>query len=79
MRTLSHEETRAFYDWFGARKDTQRLYEDPAVADLIVHWEFAQASSVYEFGCGTGRLAERLLAGYLPPDCLTSQSISAGR
>jgi ubiquinone/menaquinone biosynthesis C-methylase UbiE len=69
MRTLSHEEARAFYDWFGAKQDSQRFYEDPAVADLIIHAEFDQARSVYEFGCGTGRLAERLLSGYLPPDC----------
>ena len=69
MRTLSHVEARAFYDWFGAKQDSQRFYEDQAVADLIIHADFDQARAVYEFGCGTGRLAKRLLSSYLPPDC----------
>lgn len=69
MRTLSHEEAKAFYDWFGAKQDSQRFYEDPAVADLMAHVDFDQAHFVFEFGCGTGRLAERLLSGHLPSDC----------
>ncbi len=69
MQTLSHDEAKAFYDWFGAKQDSQRFYEDPAVADVIAHAEFDEARSVFEFACGTGRLAERLLSNYLPSDC----------
>jgi ubiquinone/menaquinone biosynthesis C-methylase UbiE len=67
MRTLSHEEAKAFYDRFGARQDSQAFYEDRAVQDLIQHSTFAHAASVLEFGCGTGRLAFRLLSQELPP------------
>lgn len=67
-RTLSRPEARAFYDAFGAKQDRQAFYEDPAIADLIAHADFEHARAVLEFGCGTGRLAERLLADHLPPD-----------
>ncbi|MGE5248130.1 MAG: class I SAM-dependent methyltransferase, partial [Verrucomicrobiota bacterium] len=65
--TLSHEEARAFYDRFGAKQDWQRFYEDRAIADLIAHASFGKAGAVLEFGSGTGRLAETLLARHLPP------------
>lgn len=65
-RTLSHAEARAFYDRFGSRQDRQAFYEDRAVADLLTHGDFGAARAVLEFGCGTGRLAARLLAGPLP-------------
>jgi len=65
---LSHDEARAFYDRFGAKQDLQRVYEDPAIAKLLAHAGFRQASSVVELGCGTGRLAERILREWLPPD-----------
>lgn len=64
--TLTHEEARAFYDRFGAKQDWQRVYEDRAVLDLIQHGALKDARFVLEFGCGTGRLAERLLRDYLP-------------
>jgi len=69
MQTLSHEEAKAFYDRFGAKQDSQSFYEDPALADLVAHADFERARSVFEFGCGTGRLADRLLSDHLPPDC----------
>lgn len=69
MRTLWHDEAKAFYDWFGLRQDSQRFYEGPAVADLITHADFHEARSMFEFGCGTGRLTERLLSDYLPSGC----------
>jgi len=61
-------EAKAFYDWFGARQDSQRFYEDAAVDDLVAHGDFERAHSVLEFGCGTGRFANRLLSGHLPAD-----------
>lgn len=66
--TLSHAEARAVYDRLGAWLNSQAFYEDPVLAEMIAHGDFAQARSVFEFGCGTGRLAARLLANYLPPE-----------
>jgi ubiquinone/menaquinone biosynthesis C-methylase UbiE len=65
-RVLSAQEARGFYDSFGAKQDWQRFYEDPAIDVLVGHGDFESAKSVVEFGCGTGRLAERLLRGPLP-------------
>jgi hypothetical protein len=35
---------------------------------LIAHVGFGEAHAVFEFGCGTARFAEELLADHLPPD-----------
>ncbi len=59
---------RRFYDRMGRWQDTQRFYEDAATARLTQAARFAQASSVFELGCGTGRFAAGLLAGELPAD-----------
>ena len=55
--TLSHEEAQRFYDRFGAKQDWQRFYEDRAISELVAHGALADAQSVVEFGCGTGRIA----------------------
>ena len=68
-RTLTLDEARAFYDAFGARQDGQAFYEDPATHALAAQLELAGARAVFELGCGTGRLAERLLDGPLVPAC----------
>jgi len=68
MRTLSRPEARRVYDRIGAWQDTQAFYEDRAVAILLEHGEFASAHRVFEFGCGTGRFAARLLSDFLPED-----------
>jgi ubiquinone/menaquinone biosynthesis C-methylase UbiE len=67
--TLSPAAARALYDRIGRWQDTQRLYEDRATDDLIVHADFRNAGAVLEFGSGTGRLAERLLRDQLPATC----------
>ena len=64
--TLSASEARTFYDKFGEKQDTQGFYENPALEDLIVHAGFQHAQKVFEFGCGTGKFAERLLQDHLP-------------
>ena len=64
--TLTASEARAFYDRFGKKQDSQGFYEDPALADLIAHAGFQVSRKIFEFGCGTGKFAERLLAEYLP-------------
>lgn len=64
--TLSHTAARALYDRIGRWQDTQRFYEDHAIGDLIAHSDLGHARSVFEFGSGTGRIAERLLREQLP-------------
>lgn len=66
-RTLTRAEARAFYDRFGARQDSQGFYEDSALDILVQRGDFENAAAVFELGCGTGRLAARLLVAYLPP------------
>lgn len=65
---LSRSEARRFYDRFGSRQDRQAFYEDKALAELVLHAELESARSVFELGCGTGRLAERMLRDQLPAD-----------
>ena len=65
--TLSHEEARRVYTRIGALQDTQAFYEDRATKELVAHLDLSAAQSVFEFGCGTGRFAERILSGQLPP------------
>ncbi len=64
--TLSHTAARALYDRIGRWQDTQRFYEDRATAELFEHADLRHARSVFEFGSGTGRIAERLLRDHLP-------------
>ncbi|MEJ2101553.1 MAG: class I SAM-dependent methyltransferase [Desulfobacterales bacterium] len=64
---LTQSQARTFYDRFGKKQDTQAFYEDAALDDLIAHAAFEQAEKVFEFGCGTGRFASRLLAKHLSP------------
>ncbi|MGD8402423.1 MAG: class I SAM-dependent methyltransferase [Anaerolineales bacterium] len=70
MRTLTLEEAKAYYDSFGAKQDSQTFYEGPAIKELIANSHFDQASSVFEFGCGTGRFAQELLREHLPQDAI---------
>jgi len=64
---LTPSQLRKLYDNWGTRQDTQAFYEDAALDDLVAHAAFGQAASLFEFGCGTGRFASRLLAKHLPP------------
>lgn len=64
-RFLKPAAARRFYDWVGKFEDTQAFYEDPALDALIAESGGESAASVLEFGCGTGRLAERLLVSTL--------------
>lgn len=57
---------RRIYDRIGSSLDSQAFYEDRALGELVEALEAAQARRVVELGCGTGRLAERLLADVLP-------------
>lgn len=64
---LTASEAQAYYDKFGKKQDSQGFYEEPALNDLIAHAGFPEAQKVFEFGCGTGKFADRLLSGELSP------------
>ncbi len=66
MPMLNETQARAFYDRLGKKQDTQAFYEDKAVDALLANADFEDACIVYEFGCGTGRIADRILRDYLP-------------
>jgi len=63
---LTHEQATCFYNRLGAKQDWQAFFETPATRDLIAHAAFESAQAVFEFGCGTGAFAERVLAHHLP-------------
>jgi len=63
---LSRTDTQKFYDRFGKKQDSQAFYEDAGLRELVDHGDFDKAQSVFEFGCGTGRFATRLLTDFLP-------------
>ena len=65
-RVLTPSGAQAYYDRFGKKQDSQGFYEDPALDDLIAHAGFQDARNVFEFGCGTGKFAARLLEHHLP-------------
>jgi len=64
--TLTAPEAERYYNRFGKKQDSQGFYENPALNDVIDHSNFQDAENVFEFGCGTGKFAARLLIDYLP-------------
>jgi ubiquinone/menaquinone biosynthesis C-methylase UbiE len=65
---LTPRQAKRFYDRLGRAQDLQAFYEDRAARQLIAAAAFPTAQAVFELGCGTGRLAENLLAHHLPSD-----------
>jgi ubiquinone/menaquinone biosynthesis C-methylase UbiE len=65
---LTPRQAKRFYDRLGRAQDLQAFYEDRAARQLIAAAAFPAARAVFELGCGTGRLAEKLLAHHLPSD-----------
>lgn len=62
---LRAAQARVVYDRIGRVQDWQ-FYEDRAVARLIADCAPHTAHAIFEFGCGTGRLAAKMLK-LLPP------------
>lgn len=60
-RGLTQTETEKFYDALGANQDGAGYYEDVTLAQLTRFANFESATSIVEFGCGTGRFAEEML------------------
>ena len=67
MGRFSAQEARQACDRIGSLQDSQAFYEARATGLLMRHGEFTTAGSVFEFGCGTGRFALRLLEDHLSP------------
>jgi ubiquinone/menaquinone biosynthesis C-methylase UbiE len=65
---LTAEQARLVYDRIGRMQDTQRFHEAAPTARLTRAANFAEATAVFELGCGTGRLAAGLFAGALAGD-----------
>ena len=70
---LSRAQLRRHYDRYAARQDGAR-YEDKPLTRLLEQGHFRAAQRVLELGCGTGRLAEALLAYHLPDTATYSGS-----
>jgi len=66
-RVLNSTAAQAYYDRFGKKQDSQGFYEDPALDDLVAHASFQDSRCIFEFGCGTGKFAARLLEKHLSP------------
>jgi ubiquinone/menaquinone biosynthesis C-methylase UbiE len=64
---LSPSAAQAYYDRFGKKQDSQSFYEDPALNDLVAHASFQDSRCVFEFGCGTGKFASRILGKFMLP------------
>lgn len=64
--TLSRPALRRIYDRVGRWQDTQSVYETPALDALVANAPFGTMHALFELGCGTGRLAARLLRNHLP-------------
>ncbi len=62
---LKSAQARAVYDRIGRVQDWQ-FYEDRAIAQLLAACALPTAQALFEFGCGTGRLAVQMLE-LLPP------------
>lgn len=58
---LSAQQIANFYDRFGKRQDQQAFYEDIAINYLLEESSLAEVNKIIEFGCGTGRMAVRIL------------------
>lgn len=67
-RCLTYDEASSIYDRIGIWYERQDFYERAAINKLCRHASFDTASSVIELGCGTGKLATRLLEEELPSD-----------
>ena len=63
---LTLNQARWVYDRIGRVQDWQAFYEDATINRLVAKVAFTADQTIFEFGCGTGRLAANLLAA-LPP------------
>ena len=69
VSALTPQQAGQLYDRVGRAQDWQAIYEDRAVRKLTANAEMSSARAVFELGCGTGRLARRLLTQDVPNSC----------
>ena len=62
---LPRDQAKHYYERHAGKQDRQGFYEDPPLTRLIAQVPLADLHEVFEFGCGTGRLAEQLLTRHL--------------
>lgn len=67
-RLLTPEQASRVYDRIGRLQDWQ-IYESQAIREQIRLGSFGTARSLFEFGCGTGAFAAKLLKTSLRRDC----------
>ncbi len=58
---LTPDQARRVYDRIGRAQDWQAFYEDVTTDRLLTAAALGGEQRIFEFGCGTGRLAQRLL------------------
>ena len=58
---LSLHQARSVYDRIGRVQDWQAFYEDATTDQLLATAALAGHQTIFEFGCGTGRLAAHLM------------------
>ena len=58
---LSLNQARSVYDRIGRVQDWQAFYEDATTERLVANAALDADQTIFEFGCGTGRLAAHLL------------------
>lgn len=68
LPALTPARVESIYNRYGIRQDRHAFYEEEPIDCLLRHAEFERARSVFEFGCGTGWFARRLLHDFLPPE-----------
>jgi ubiquinone/menaquinone biosynthesis C-methylase UbiE len=74
---LQFDQAKRFYDHLGSRVDWLKFYEASVVDRALRAAGLTRASSVLEFGCGSGRVAEKLLESELPAGaCYSGLDIS---
>lgn len=69
---LTLKQARSVYNRIGRFQDWQAFYEDATTDRLLDLADLAADQTIFEFGCGTGRLAARLLGS-----CRRAFTISA--
>lgn len=63
---LTPHQARLVYDRIGRLQDWQAFYEDATTDRLVANAALRDNQTIFEFGCGTGRLAEHLMQE-MPP------------